>query len=407
MRRRAAGYRRRVLRRGLDHTYAETVRHHVTALTVARLAANACYRFAPPFLATISRGVGTSLERIGIAIAISELLGLLSPLVARVIDRLPRRTAMAAGLAGVAVGTTVAASSPNLVVFGVGLVLLSQSKVVFDLGMGAWIADHVPYAQRGRVVGLTETSWAFGLLVGVSLMGVATGLANWRAGYGVGVAAVVAMAGIIAHRLPREPAPREVHHVAPGTSRRITSTGWTVIAGAMALMAASQCLFVTFGSWLEDDFDFRPAAIAAVVFGLGLGELLSSLTSARRTDVWGKERSAAFGAALMLPTGLALLAWHGHLSVGLAVLAVSIAGFEFAIVSTLAIGATLVPGAPARGLGMLVGAGTLGRALASVPATRLYERSGIGWPAAMSAVLGGVSATCFVAAGRARAAQPR
>ena len=35
------------------------------------------------------------------------------------------------------------------------------------------------------------------------------------------------------------------------------------------LMAASQCMFVTFGSWLDDDFGFTEAGIAAVAFGLG------------------------------------------------------------------------------------------------------------------------------------------
>jgi predicted MFS family arabinose efflux permease len=131
-----------------------------------------------------------------------------------------------------------------------------------------------------------------------------------------------------------------------------------------------------------------------IVFGLGLGELAASVTSARRTDAWGKEWSAAMGASLMVPAGLGLALWNDHLSLGLVLLAIGICGFEFAIVSALAIGTTIVPTSPARGLALLLAGATVGRSIASIPATRLYDRHGMAWPAVMSAVL----AACTVAA---------
>lgn len=382
-----------------DETSAE-VRRDVVLLTVARLAANACYRFAPPFLATISRGVGITLDQIGIAIAIAELAGLLSPLMARLVDALPRRSAMAVGLAGVAAGTLLAAASSGLALLAIALVVLGQSKVLFDLGLGSWIADHVPYERRSRIVGLTETSWALGLLVGVSLMGLVTAGLGWRAGYAAGAVSVVVMASLVLHRLPAEPATTTHVTRAPVAIGRLDRRGWLVVGGATTLMMSSQCLFVTFGSWLEDDFGMTAVTISAVVFGLGAVELGASLTSAQRTDRWGKETSAARGAALMVPAGIALALWSGHLAPGLLALVVAIGGFEFAIVSALAAGSALVPGSPARGLGILIAGGTLGRAIASVPATRLYERSGIVWPATLSAVLAACTVIAMLAARR-------
>ncbi len=129
-------------------------------LTIGRLWANACYRFAAPFLATIARGFDVSLAEIGVAITITEMLGLLAPLIGRGVDRLPRRVAMAAGLAGVAAAAAIAAAAPNIVVFTIGVMLLGPSKVVFDVGLRPWVTDHVEYERRGRVVGITETSWA-------------------------------------------------------------------------------------------------------------------------------------------------------------------------------------------------------------------------------------------------------
>lgn len=390
-----------MLGRALDDSYAIEVRRHITLLTVARLCANACYRFAPPFLATIARGIDVSLNDIGIAVAISELAGLASPATARLVDRLHRRTAMWAGLALVGGGAALAASSQGLIWLTVALVMISQSKVMFDLGLGSWIADHVSYDRRSRVVGLTETSWAFGLLIGVSAMGLATAAGGFRLGFLTGAAGVVVLAVLVRRSLPDDQhSVRTARRGAGvgGPPGKVDRRGWTVIVGAVTLMAASQNLFVTFGSWLEDSFGFGAAGISAVVFGLGLGELLASVTSAGRTDRWGKEWSTAMGALAMVPATLALSVWNDHLGLGLVFLVIAIGGFEFSIVSALAIGSQLVPGSPARGLALMIGGGTLGRAIASVPATRLYERSGIGWPAVICAGCAAVTAAAMLLA---------
>ena len=379
----------------LDDRDAPEVHRNLVQLTVARLAGNACYRFTYPFVALIASGLDVSLPRIGVALAFAELAGLLSPLTGRFADRLGQRRAMAGGLAMVAVGATLAASAQHVVWLAVALVLLSQSKVLFDLGLTSWIADQVPYERRSRIVGLTETSWALGLLVGVSLMGLVTAATSWRIGYLTGATAAAVMAAVVWRRVT--PLPPRADRVAAPATGKMPSWAWWAIASFLCLMGASQALFVTFGSWLEDTFGLGAVGLAAITVALGLGELGASLTSAQRTDAWGKEASAIGGALLMVPTGLVLAVWHDQMAVGVVLLVVSILGFEFAIVSSLAIGSRLVPGSPARGVGTMVAAGTSGRALVSIPATALYDRSGFGWPAAMSAALAcGTVATMLV-----------
>lgn len=380
-----------MLHRALDDTFPAEVRHRITVLTLARTMANGCFRFAPPFLAVIARGNGTTLRGIGVAVAISELSGLLSPLNGEIVERLNRRTAMAVGLTGVAVGAAIAAASVQPWMFAIGLVLLAQSKMMFDLGLGAWTADRVPYAQRGRVMGLTETSWAFGLLLGVTTMGLVTAATNWRVGYGLGAAAVLGMAGVIARGI----APDSGAHTSADRPARapVQYRELAVLLSAMfCLMAASQSLFVTFGSWLDDSFGFTPATLSVVAFTMGAGELVASITSARRTDVWGKERSAALGAAIMVPAGLGVALWHDHLVVALPLLLVAIAAFEFAIVSSIPLSSAAVPGSPARGMALMMGTGTIGRATVSVLGTWLYSRHGMAWPALLSASLAAVTA---------------
>lgn len=383
-----------MLQRALDESYPDEVRRHITGLTLARTTANACFRFAPAFLATIAAGQGVSLDRIGVAVAISELSGLFSPVTGVIAERLHRRTAMWVGLLGVGLGTALAAASTHLAVFTVALVAIAQSKVLFDLGLAAWLSDRVPFARRGRVIGLTETSWALGLLIGVTTMGLVTAATNWRVGYAVGAVAVVALAAYVARVVEDDPAGQgHADRRAAGTGR-VTRRGWVVMAGTFCLMSASQSLFVTFSSWLKDHFGFTDTGISVVAFCLGFGELAASLSAARFSDRWGKERSAALGAAVMVPAALLLMVSHDHLAVGLPLLIAAIVAFEFAIVSVIPVATETVPGSPAKGLALSLGAGTVGRATMSVAATRLYVDRGMAWPAALCALF----ATGMVAA---------
>ena len=382
-----------MLNRLLDETYPDETRRHVVALTVARLNANACFRFAPPFLASISDDFGVSLGRLGLALMITELTMIVAPVLGSAVDRLHRRSSMAGGLLGVSAGAALAAASPHLIVFVVAITILSMSKLVFDVGLTSWINDHVDYARRGRVVGITETSWALGLLVGVTLMGLVASISTWRWGYVLGACGTASMALVLARRLGDESAsPRRFEHRtrrAPSLPKR----GWLVVLAMYFLMASSQAMFVTFGAWLEDEFGFGEAAIAAVAFGLGAFELLASITSARRTDEWGKERSAMLGAGLIVPAGVLLWFGHGHTGTGLILLALYLLGFEFAIVSLIPVASNVIPEAPGRGLGFALGGGTLGRATMSLVATSAYDAHGIRVPATIGALCAAATIT--------------
>lgn len=389
-----------MLGRRLDRSFAPEVRANVTAVTLGRLTGNAAYRFSGPFLGAIARGMHVTLGQIGVAVAVGETSGLLSPLTGRLVDRLAPRRAMWWGLVGVAAGASAAGSAPNLVAFAAGLFLLGWAKSVYDIGLGAWIAGHVAYERRSRVVGLTETSWALGLLVGVSLMGLITGVASPRWAYAAAAVVVVVMAGVLRHRLPED----HTAEARPVGVRigRISRSGMVVVGGMLLLAAGAQALFVTFGSWLQDQHGFSSTTLAVVTFGLGAAELAASLTSAHRTDAWGKERSVAVGASAMVPAALALAAAQRVLPLGLAAVVVAIVMFEFAIVSGIALASELVPGSAARGLAWVVSATTLGRALVAIPATKLYQHLGIDGPAVLTAVLAAGAVVAFARPARSR-----
>jgi predicted MFS family arabinose efflux permease len=379
-----------MLNRLLDDSFDKEIRRNITAVTIARLVANAAYRFAPLFLATIARGFDVSLSTLGFAIFASELSGFASPFAGRIVDRLTHRNSMVLGLVGSAVGCTIAAVSTSPLIFAVGVTVLALTKQSFDLGLGAWIADHVPYNQRGKIVGLTETAWALGLLVGVSIMGLITAATNWRIGFAFAVLCLIVSMFVIFNRVTNEA--RVVHESHSTTPQRVTGNSWLVVFTMFCIMCSAQNLFVTFGAWLEDEFQFGAARLAVAGFSLGLVELVASVSSSRQTDKWGKERSIALGALLVIPGGIFLCLGSNNLIIGLIGVFIYFLGFEFSVVSLLSLATSLVPNSPGTGLGWVLGAGTLGRAVMAIIATHLFESFGVQGPALMGALFGLIGA---------------
>ncbi len=379
-----------MLHRLLDDSFDNEIRSNITAVTVARLVANAAYRFAPLFLATIARGFDVPLSTLGFAVFISELSGFASPFAGRLVDRLTHRNSMVLGLIGSALGCTIAAISTSPLLFAVGVTVLALTKQSFDLGLGAWIADHVPYTQRGKIVGLTETAWALGLLIGVSVMGLITAATNWRIGFAFAVLCLLISTYVIYVRVTNHD--KIAHESHSSTPQRVTGNAWFVVATMFCIMSSAQNLFVTFGAWLEDEFQFGAARLAVAGFSLGLVELVASVSSSRQTDKWGKERSVAFGAMLIVPAGLLLNFGSHNFIIGIIAVFIYFLGFEFSVVSLLPLATSLVPNSPGTGLGWVLGAGTLGRAVIAIAATHLFESYGVKGPALLGSVFGVIGA---------------
>ena len=380
--------------RTIDDEYAQIVRHNLDRLVWGRLVSNACYRFAPPFIAVIARGLDVSVAQMGVALMIGEFAGLLSPVLGRIVDRSNRLVVMMTGIFGITAAVIGAATSLSIVQFAISMCVLSGSKVLFDTALIVWVNDHVPYERRGRIVGVIETSWALSLFIGVAIMGIATALISWRAGFIVGALGMLVTGSLIAASLPRHEAHAPISTHAKG---KVPPRGYFVFACAFLLMGASQCLGITFGPWFEDEFNFSSFAIIAVVIVMGVFELVSSVGSARVTDTWGKERSVRRGALLMVVATLVMAFATTTSIVAVPMLILFILGFEFALVSMLPLAANIVPTAGGIGLGLTVGAGTCGRAVFSTIATSLYDSVGPVGPALTAGALSAIAALMIVA----------
>ena len=377
-----------MLRRLLDPSHPEEVRRQVPRLTVARLMGNASYRYAVPFLAVIGRGLGVPLHTMGAAAGAGDFTGLVAPLVGRRIDRASRQQMMWLGSAVIAAAGVLAAAATGAAVLAAAFVTLSIGKLFYDFAMGAWLADRVDYRLRAEVVGVTELAWAGSMLVVVPVLGVVTALTSWR--YAYGCLAVMNAAACLAiwHGLEKDPKPhptdRRGHLQLDGNSiRAFIAFGFH--------MTAANCMFVVFGAWLTDAFGFSTVAIGATAIVLGLAELTATAVTIRFTDRIGKRRSLLAGSGLMVPTAM-VLGTTGHTAVaGVALITIFILGFEFGIVSAIPLISALQPTAAGSALGLAAGFGTIGRGVAAIVSTRLYERHGVGGSSLLAAACSSVA----------------
>src|SRR5262245_25970624 len=101
-----------------------------------------------PFLPTIARGLGVSLEQVTLGITARSLLGLFSPLFGSIADSRGRKFAMMAGLLIFIAGMLVVMIWPTYPALVAALVLTTLSKIIFDPAMYAYLGDRVPYQQR-------------------------------------------------------------------------------------------------------------------------------------------------------------------------------------------------------------------------------------------------------------------
>jgi predicted MFS family arabinose efflux permease len=357
-----------------------------------RFASNIGYRFVYPFLPAIARGLGVSIETVGVALSVRELSGLAAPAVGRLIDAGRRRAGMVVGLLAAGGSLLLTAASPGIVAFAVGIVAFSVAKTAYDTAMSTWIGDHVPFAQRGRIIGLSELSWAASLLVGIPLVGWSIDAIGWRAPF-VWVGAACAVVALVLPRvLPEDRRPS----AGPRPRLRIVPGSLGLYAAVGLLSWSIQLVIVVHGVWLERELGLTVATIGLASILLGLAELAGSGGTVTFTDRIGKRRAVLVGTMAMVPPLALLGTVDGRVALGLGLLALSVLAFEFAFVSALPLVTEIDPEARGGAVGVAIAVVTLSRAAGTAAATPLYSAWGMGTVGAVAAV--GVAVTAALVA---------
>jgi predicted MFS family arabinose efflux permease len=339
-------------------------------LTFGRLVLNTAARFVFPYLPAISRGLGVSLEQAGLLISVRSLAGLATPaVVARAGER--RQRLAATGLAFFVIGASITAAGVGYGWALAGFALMGMAKPAYDIASQSYLADHTPYERRARYLTITELTWSGSLLVGAPVVGWLIARSDWQAPFWA-LASLGVLALVILPRVVQD------SQVAPSPKRLSLDRSGLALLGAMGIFAfGTDVSFVVFGAWLENSFGLSLLALGGASTLLALAELTGEGGTMAFADRLGKRRSVVAGLVLS-STGYALWAVaSSHLGLGLALLAVALVGFEFAIVSALPLATEIVPHARARFLAMGMVAFAVARAAAAAIGPALFESAGV------------------------------
>lgn len=367
------------------------MRAALAAVLVARTAINGALRLVYPFLPAIARGLDVSLTTAATAVAVRNLGGLSTPLSARASERFGRRSTMLAAVLAVVGGCAVTAVSPTFALAAAGIALVGFAKPTFDVAMQAWFADRVGERERGRVFGISELTWALGLIAVVPASGVLIGSFGWRAPF-VLAAGLSAVGALVLARLIVSDRPE--HHV----ERPLALDGErvTILAVAIAFSCASELMFVVYGSWLEIDLGLSVAGIGAFTMVVVAAELTGEGAVVLVADRLGLRRSTLIG---LLISGLAYACFAlvgASLWRAFALVFVWVACFELTIVAAIPLAAGFAPEARDRMLSSLAFCVATGRVLGALAGPRLFAAGGIALNGAAAAALSLAAAAAVV-----------
>jgi predicted MFS family arabinose efflux permease len=352
------------------------------AMWFGRFLGNWSLRFTYAFLPSIARGVGVSLDTAGLVAGGRELAGVTGPLLSRLVDRGARRTALSVALLSLAMASTTAVVG-GLAGFALGMIVAGLAKVAYDVAANAWIGDHVPYARRGKVTGVFETSWAAAFLIGVPITAVLMDEIGWRAPFLV----IAALAAFVALVTPGVVAPDRPIPVPPGSRHHLRPAALAFYGALFLQSLGPQLVFASYGAWFEHDFGLDVEAVGAATVLFGAAELVASGASAAFTDRVGKRRSMIGGLVLVAPMLVLMGTTGAGQAVSVALLAVTFLGFEYSLISGIPLAAEIDPEARSRTIGISYASMTAARAVGAAGGVWLFNHHGIGWTGGLGAAI--------------------
>lgn len=358
----------------------------LSLLTVFRLVVNTGHRLVSPFLPVIARGLGVPLESAGALVAARSAATWATPAIVTIGRRYDRKALIQVGTAMFIIGAAISAEIGIYAGVLAGFILMGLGKAVFDVSSQAYLADRTPYERRARWMGLYETTWAGGFLIGAPVVGWVIARSGWERAY-LWIAIVLAVL-LVASAFLVQPDHPEMGDFG---KLNLNRSAFALLGVVATLSAGGEMTTVVLGAWLEDSFAVALAAIAGLAALIGVAEVTGAMSTALLTDRLGKTRSVAIG-LIMSGLGYLVMALSGEtLGIGIAGALVAFAGFEFTIISSFPLASELVPGGRGRYLAWLTVAIGAGRVVAGFAAPRVFTTFGFAANATTAILLNALS----------------
>tara|TARA_B100000945_G_C20416976_1_gene615665 strand:- start:1178 stop:2362 length:1185 start_codon:yes stop_codon:yes gene_type:complete len=340
---------------------------------VARLTINTAVRMLYPFLPTFSRGIGVPVESLIRLLSLRSALAMLAPVFGRLSDHFGRRNIMVIAMFVLSSALVSMALWPGYRIFVVFLLLGIFAQILYQPAHQAYISERVPYAQRGRILAITELAWAGAMLIGVPFVG-------WMLAQSdtpnislsrpfmflsiFAAASGIALFKTLSNKTNSNENPANiVHHW------KIVLTNRTVLSGLILgvfVAGANESLNVVFASWLEITFGMNLTAIGLATVVIGVADLIGEGGVILFSDRYGKRKTIGWGIVLSVISYLALpLLGTTRVGAFFGLFLVYLT-FEFAVVAILPLMTELMPTERASVMSANIAGHSLGRMLGAL-----------------------------------------
>jgi len=357
-----------------------------------------------PFLPTIAAGLNISTIAMGRLVSLRSSTGLLSPFFGTIADRQGYRFMMRLGLLTAAVGYGIIAFSTSLGMAAIGMFLAGIGTFSFVPTIQAYLSMKLPYHRRARGLGILEYAWALSGIFGLYLVGLLIEATSWRVPLYI-VSGGLLAAAILYAKLPATEAKRDAA-AKPASLLMLPSwsqikaffalgengrSAWAAIISQGFIMFSAMHLFINYGSWLKNDYQFTPSKLGQIALILGIADLVASVLVSLFADRFGKRRSVLWG-ALLETTGFCLLPFMNG-SVGTAVIGLLIVrfAFEFCVVSNMVVISEQVPTQRGKMMTLSAASALLGSTLAGFTGPLAYANFGLWGLGLIPAIMMGIT----------------
>ncbi|MBB6479673.1 MFS transporter [Spirochaeta isovalerica] len=324
------------------------VNHRISYLLslsiIIKLIAETGSQIFNPFLTIIAAGAGISAVTLGSLVGARSLLGLVSPALGILSDKIGYRKVMQLSLTVSGSGLLLTGLSRTPLLFAAGLMLTGLGQAGFIPSIQAHTSSRLPYEKRAMGIGMLEYSWALAGIFGLMTAGLLIERFSWRVPF-ILIGAALLIAVLVLFTLPESEKP---HH-SPGDmkeERKLTAlfhlggnrrSAWGAIAVHGLLMFSSMHLMIIHGGWLIDEYSLTPALLGTVALIMGCTDLSASVSVSLFVDRFGKKRSVAMGLTGMIAGFLILPYFNIGIIAAVIGLVIPRTFFEFALVSNIAL----------------------------------------------------------------------
>ncbi|MCC9022784.1 MFS transporter [Bacillus nakamurai] len=280
--------------------HSETKRHFpiclALALTLGVFAAGSEELVISPLLPDLAQAFSSDVSVLALSISIYGVMIFIgAPLLVPLGDKYSRELSLMAGLLIFIAGTVICALAQNIFIFFLGRALSGLAAGAFVPTAYAVVGDRVPYAYRGKVMGLIVSSWSLALIFGVPLGSFIGGILNWRWTFWIFAIMAVLVASLVLFEVRRHAAEKgepEENEQPAGTFRDALKVPRVPVYIMITFcnMIGFYGMYSFLGAYLHHVFSGGNTTVGLLIMIYGIGFSMSVFTG-KIADKAGKMRS--------------------------------------------------------------------------------------------------------------------